>query len=121
MKDINRAIEVAKHMLELEREKVQLTEDLIISLELRQAWPDIFNDTNGVSFAGYSHQHPHPSSGSIIFNTSDGGTTSRRLDEAPESYLKILNSKGRKHKELFNPANNELFKRKRAAKKEAKQ
>ena len=114
MKDINRAIEVAKHMLELEREKVQLTEDLIISLELQQAWPDIFDDTNGVTFAGYS-------SGSIIFNTSDGGTTSRRLDEAPESYLKILNSKGRKHKELFNPANNELFKRKRAAKLEATQ
>jgi len=115
MKDINRAIELAKRSLEARLEQVELHRDLVISLELQQAWPDLFDDTNGVSFAGYS-------SGSIVFNTSDGSSTSRPLSEAPESYLKILRtSSSCQPKQFFNPANSELLKRKRAAKEEAKQ
>jgi len=102
-------------MLEVKLETVQLAEDLIVSLELQQAWPDIFDDNNGVSFAGFSSQR-------IVFNTSDGSSTSRPLSEAPESYLKILRtSSSCQPKQFFNPANNELFKRKRAAKEKANQ
>ena len=109
--DYDAAVAKAKDALEKMREQVHGGEELVCSLALLQAWPDIF-DKGSFTFVEYD-----TATHSIKLRYEDGTEVLKPVKETPSSYLAKLN---RRHRNGFSYgammfAPRELFRRKRAA------
>jgi hypothetical protein len=109
--DYDAAVAKAKDALEKWREQVHGGEELVCSLELLQAWPDIFDKG---SFTFVEHD---TATHSIKLRYEDGTEVLKPVKETPSSCLAKL---GRCHRDGFSYgarvfAPRELLRRKRAA------
>tara|TARA_R110000824_G_scaffold139019_2_gene303943 strand:- start:33 stop:398 length:366 start_codon:yes stop_codon:yes gene_type:complete len=105
-KNLPAAIETAKLLIEKYKEQVHEAERLLISLELENAIPDIW-DHGGSFKIGPSKRSKLP------FEYPDGTTLWIPICDLPTSYLESLKHSNRDRK-LVRAMGNEIFKRRKA-------
>jgi tagatose-1,6-bisphosphate aldolase len=109
--DYDAAVAKAKDILEKSRAALHESEELVRSLELLQAWPDIF-DKGGFAFVEHDK-----ATRAIRLRYEDGTEVLKPVKEAPSSYLAEYSKRCTTHSRrwpqyAFGPI--ELLRRKRA-------
>ena len=114
-KNIPGAIEKAKQIVKLSQEALDESKRLLLSLELENAIPDIWDHGGSFKIGDTINRK-------VAFEYKDGTTRWIPLADLPTSYLESINKEHKhrnRHTQIVRATDHEIFKRRKAKRDEA--